>query len=76
MTKLSELVGCGHGWAEERAQLAQDIIAQRNSGDITPAEARELLEDLIATDKLNEVADDMAIKAALISAINIASKVM
>ena len=74
MTKLNELIGCGHGWAEERAQMAMDIVEQRNSGAITPSEAAELLEDLIATDKLEAVADNIQIKAALVSAISIASK--
>lgn len=74
MTKLNELVGCGHGWAEERAMIAIDIINQRNSGAITPGEARELLEDLIATDKLEAVADNIQVKAALVSAISIAAK--
>ena len=75
MTKLNELVGCGHGWAEERAQMAVDIVEQRNSGAISPSEAAELLEDLIATDKLEAVADNIKIKAALISAISLAAKV-
>jgi hypothetical protein len=74
MTKLNELVGCGHGWAEERAQMAMDIVAQRDSGAITPSEAKELLEDLVATDKLEAVADNIQIKAALVSAISIAAK--
>ena len=74
MSQLQELVGCGHGWAAERAQMALDIVEQRNSGAITPSEAAELLEDLIATDKLEAVADNIQIKAALVSAISIASK--
>lgn len=76
MSQLQELLGCGHGWAEERAQMALDIVAQRNSGALSPAEAAELLEDLIATDKLEEVADNIQVKAALISAISVASKFM
>jgi len=74
MTKLNELVGCGHGWAEERAMMAMDIVEQRNNGAITPSEAKELLEDLVATDKLEAVADNIQIKAALVSAISIAAK--
>ena len=56
--------------------MALDIVAQRNSGALSPAEAAELLEDLIATDKLEEVADNIQVKAALISAISVASKFM
>jgi hypothetical protein len=74
MSQLQEMIGCGHGWAEERAQMALDIIQQRNSGELSPAEAAELLEDLVATDKLEAVADNIQLKAALISAISIAAK--
>ena len=74
MSQLQELFGCGHGWAEERAQMALDIVEQRNSGALSPAEAAELLEDLVATDKLEAVADNIQIKAALVSAISIAAK--
>lgn len=74
MASLQELAGCGSPWAEKRAKMALDIRAQRNSGALTPDEASELMSDLIATDKLNEEADDMAVKAALITAISIAAK--
>jgi DNA-directed RNA polymerase sigma subunit (sigma70/sigma32) len=74
MATLKELANNDHSWASERAQMALDIQAQRNSGALSPDEAQELMEDLIATDKLNDVADDMAVKAALITAISIASK--
>jgi hypothetical protein len=74
MNQLRELVGCGHGWAEERAMMAMSIVEQRNNGAITPSEATELLEDLVATDKLEAVADNIQIKAALVSAISIAAK--
>ena len=60
--------------AEERAQMALDIVEQRNSGALSPAEAAELLEDLISSDKLEAVADNIQVKAALVSAISIASK--
>ena len=75
-SSLQDLAGCGSPWAAKRAKLALDIQAQRNSGALSPAEAAELMEDLIATDQLNEEADDMAVKAALVSAINIASKLL
>ena len=74
MASLQDLAGCGSPWAEQRAKMALDIQAQRNSGALTPDEAAELMSDLIATDELNEEADDMAVKAALITAISIAAK--
>jgi hypothetical protein len=74
MASLQELAHCGSGWAETRAKTALDIQQQRNSGALSPAEAAELMQDLIATDRLNEEADDMAVKTALITAITLASK--
>lgn len=76
MASLQDLAGCSSPWAAKRAKLALDIQSQRNSGALSPEEAAELMEDLIATDQLNEEADDMAVKAALVSAINIASKLL
>ena len=54
--------------------MALDIVEQRNSVALSPAEAAELLEDLIASDKLEAVADNIQVKAALVSAISIAAK--
>ena len=69
---LESLKTCGKPWAEKRANAASEIQAQYKSGDLQKDEALELMGDLINTDKLNRVADDIQIKAALINAINIA----
>lgn len=73
MITISELAQTDHSWAAERAEMAQTIVEQRNSGAITPSEASELLLDLIATDKLDAVADNIEVKAALITAISAAA---
>lgn len=68
--ELKSLVGCGKSWAEERAQMALDFTAQYEAGDLSADEYKELMEDLIRTDALDEEADDMAVKSALVGAVN------
>jgi polyhydroxyalkanoate synthesis regulator phasin len=44
------------------------------AGKMSPDEARELVEDLARTDRLDREADSVEIKAALIAAISLAAK--
>ena len=67
--ELKSLVGCGKSWAEERAQMAIEFTEQLNAGDLSADEYKELMEDLIRTDVLDEEADDMAVKTALVGAV-------
>ena len=69
---LESLKTCGKPWAEKRANAATEIQEQYKNGELQKDEYHELMNDLINTDKLNRVADDIQIKAALISAINLA----
>jgi len=67
--ELKSLVGCGKSWAEERAQMAVEFTEQFEAGDLSADEYKELMEDLIRTDVLDEEADDMAVKTALVGAV-------
>jgi hypothetical protein len=67
--ELKSLVGCGKSWAEERAQMAIEFTEQHEAGDLSADEYKELMEDLIRTDVLDEEADDMAVKTALVGAV-------
>ena len=71
---LASLTVCGYPWAEERAKFALEIVQENKNGKITNSEAQELLWDLIATDKLKAVADNIEIKSALVTAIGIVAK--
>lgn len=71
---LNELAANSNGWVSERAQIALDLKNQLYSGALTVSEYQELMEDLVATDRLDAVADDIQLKAALVSAISIAAK--
>jgi polyhydroxyalkanoate synthesis regulator phasin len=69
---MQELLHCansGRGWAAERAQVALQIAEALQQGQINPSEAKELLEDLVRTDKLDAEADDIALKTMLVTGI-------
>lgn len=69
MQELFECANSNKGWAAERAQVALQIAEALQTGQIHPDEARELLEDLVRTDKLDAEADDMHVKAMLVTGI-------
>ena len=69
---LKSVVGCGKAWAEERALMAIDFADLHSKGDLSDDEYKELLEDLIRSDRLDKEADDMALKVALVGAVKAA----
>jgi phage tail tape-measure protein len=69
---MQELIHCansGRGWAAERAQMALQIAQALEQGQIDPSEAKELLEDLIRTDRLDSEADDIELKTMLVTGV-------
>jgi polyhydroxyalkanoate synthesis regulator phasin len=73
---LQKLLGCGKPWAVKRASIANDLIEQYKSGELSEDEYKELLADLVATDKLNAEADDLNTKTMLIGCIKAAMKLV
>ena len=69
MQELFQCANSGKGWAAERAQIALQIAEALQAGQIGQSEAKELLEDLVRTDKLDAEADDMHVKAMLVTGI-------
>jgi polyhydroxyalkanoate synthesis regulator phasin len=69
MTELDQLLHSDKEWVRVRAETALQIVNQRQTGQITADEARELLEDLVRTDQLEAEADDMAMKTMLVNVI-------
>ena len=63
---LTELMNSGNTWAAERAQYAMQVHEAVGAGQLSPSEAKEILEDLISTDKLEEAAADQQARAALV----------
>ena len=66
MSILAELMNSGNTWAAERAQYALEVHAAVGAGQLSPSEAREILQDLISTEKLEEAAADQQARAALV----------
>jgi polyhydroxyalkanoate synthesis regulator phasin len=66
MSVLSELMQSGNTWAAERAQYALQVHEAVGAGQLSASEAREILQDLISTDKLEESAADQQARAALV----------
>ena len=66
MSILSELITSGDQWAAERARYALEVHEAVGSGQLSPSEAREILQDLISTEKLEEAAADQQARAALV----------
>ena len=69
MQELQALLGCGRPWAEQRAQMALQLSEAYSTGQISPDEYKELLQDLVRTDTLDNEADDMAVKAMLVTGV-------
>jgi len=66
MSALAELMNSGNTWAAERAQYALEVHQAVGAGQLSASEAKEILQDLISTDKLEEAAADQQARAALV----------
>ena len=66
MSALAELMNSGNTWAAERAQYALQVHEAVGAGQLSPSEAKEILQDLISTEKLEEAAADQQAVAALV----------
>ena len=62
---LQDLVN-GGSWAAERAQYALQVHEAVGAGQLSASEAKEILQDLISTEKLEEAAADQQARAALV----------
>ena len=63
---LHEVMSSGQTWAAERAQYALQVHEAVGAGQLSPSEAKEILLDLINTDKLEAEASDQQLRAALV----------
>lgn len=66
---LHEVINAGQSWATERAQMALQVQEALQTGQMSPDEAREILADLIDTEKLEAEGADMQLRAALVFGI-------
>ena len=63
--KLQQAAASGDQWAAERAQYALQVQQALQSGQLSPAEGKEILQDMINTQQLQEQANVDHAKAAL-----------
>ena len=63
---LTEVMNSGQPWAAERAQYAMQVHEAVGAGQLSPSEAKEILMDLISTDKLQDAAAEQQAVAALV----------
>jgi hypothetical protein len=66
---LRAIAGCGRPWAAERASFAVMITEQFQGGGLDESEYKELMRDLVRTDRLDQEADDLELKTALFTAV-------
>ena len=64
--ELQSVMNSGQPWAAERAQYALQVHEAVGAGQLRPSEAREILQDLVNTQKLDEASSDMQLRAALV----------
>ena len=63
---LQAIMNSGQPWAAERAQYALQVHEAVVQGQMSPDEAKEVLADLVNTQKLDEASSDMQLRAALV----------
>lgn len=63
---LHEVINSGQTWATDRAAMALQVHEALSQGQMSQDEAREILNDLINTEKLDNEATDMQLRAALV----------
>jgi polyhydroxyalkanoate synthesis regulator phasin len=66
MSVLAELMDSDNTWAADRARYALEVHEAVGAGQLSASEAKEILQDLISTDKLEEAAADQQARAALV----------
>jgi len=76
MSLLSDIINSGQQWAIDRANYAVQVSEAVASGQLSAEEGKEILADLISTEKLEESANNAQLRAALVELVTIAAKAM
>lgn len=63
---LHEVMNSGQPWAAERAQYAIQVNEAVEKGELSPREAKEILNDLISTENIDSLSSDIQLRAALV----------
>jgi polyhydroxyalkanoate synthesis regulator phasin len=66
MSTLQEISNSDQGWAAERAKYALQVQEAVQTGQLSAGEAKEILNNLITSQDLEQQASDLQLKAALV----------
>ena len=66
---IKNLMNCGDADVEKQASIVMELTDSKARGDITEDEYNELLNDIANTNKIEDLAGDMKLKGALVTAI-------
>jgi polyhydroxyalkanoate synthesis regulator phasin len=69
MSSLTEVTQSGQPWAAERAQYALQVQQAVASGQMSKDEAAEVLQDIVNSEDLQNVAGQDELKAALVEGL-------
>ena len=69
MSILSEVLNSGESWAVDRANYALQVSEAVQNGQLNSEEAKEILNDLIRTEALEEASTNAQLRAALVFGI-------
>lgn len=67
--EVQALMSCGDAWIEQQAAMALEIADAQAVGNITSAQAKELMEDLIRTDKIEGKSENIQLVGMLVTGV-------
>ena len=68
--EIKNLTDCGDADVEKQTAIILELTESKENGHITEGEYNELLNDIANTMKIDDLAGDMKLKGALVTAIN------
>ena len=76
MEQLHWIAGSDKGWAATRAAMVIAITEQFQGGGLDRSEYLEMMQDLVRMDQLDQEADDIELKTALVTAVYAVAQVV
>lgn len=73
---IKALLNCGDEEVERKAQIIIEIAEHRDAGHLTDEEYKEVLQDVVNTTAIDEMADEMVLKANLVKATSLLIKLL
>jgi len=73
---LEKFIGSSDPWVNEKAKIVAELKSMFESSELTQAEYKELLEDIIRTDSIASQGKELELKSNFIKALNIISKAL